>query len=41
MSGTRLDPRPYLSILARIDREYPAEERGDVLVCARVSHTLN
>ena len=28
----RLDPRPYLRIMQRIDNRYPASERGDLLV---------
>ena len=28
----RLDPRPYLRVLESIDRRFPAEERGDLLV---------
>ncbi|CAI7996256.1 Probable ATP-dependent RNA helicase DHX34 [Geodia barretti] len=28
----RLDPKPYLQVLRRIDEQYPANERGDMLV---------
>lgn len=28
----RIDARPYLKILERIDQQFPAEERGDMLV---------
>lgn len=29
---SKIDPRPYLRILQRIDKKYPADERGDLLV---------
>ncbi|XP_076818876.1 putative ATP-dependent RNA helicase DHX34 [Clavelina lepadiformis] len=29
---SRLDPRPYVRILQRIDKKYPSSERGDLLV---------
>ncbi|XP_066278325.1 probable ATP-dependent RNA helicase DHX34 [Branchiostoma lanceolatum] len=28
----RLDPRPYLRVMQRIDHKYPAAERGDLLI---------
>ncbi|CAL8086081.1 unnamed protein product [Calicophoron daubneyi] len=31
-SGERLDPRPYLRLMQRIDTTYPATERGDLLI---------
>ena len=30
--SARLDSEPYIKLLERIDQEYPADERGDVLV---------
>ena len=29
---SRIDPRPYVRILQRIDKKYPSNERGDLLV---------
>ena len=28
----RMDSEPYIKLLERIDQEYPADERGDMLV---------